>query len=69
MRRGNSGPSNEPASMAAAARHSAVGKLARLASAPHKAEPSANEPRADNTCKAEARERTQGGALPCVAVL
>ena len=44
-------------------------KLVMPATAPHKAEPKANEPNADSTCKEVARERTQGGALVWVAVL
>jgi len=37
--------------------------------APQKAEPMAKAPRAATMCMATARERTQGGALACVAVL
>ena len=38
-------------------------------SAPQIAEPTANGPSAHSTCRDTARERTQGGALVCVAVL
>ena len=37
--------------------------------APQKAEPMAKEPSALTVCNATARDRTQGGALVCVAVL
>lgn len=55
--------------MLTAAAQSAIGKPATPETAPQKAEPMANEPRALRVCRAAARERTQGGALVWVAVL
>ena len=42
---------------------------AGTAESPQNADPRANGPSAHSTCKETARERTQGGALVCVAVL
>jgi hypothetical protein len=48
---------------------SAVLKPAMSDTAPQNAEPMAKEPSEATICSATARERTQGGALACVAVL
>ena len=69
MRNGNGRASSSPAAMQTAAVHNVAGKPTRPDNAPQNAEPMANEPSALKVCMAVARERTQGGALVCVAVL
>src|SRR5207249_5512645 len=55
--------------IAAAARHKVAVSPSNPETAPHRAEPMANEPSAHNVCSEAARARTQGGALVCVAAL
>ena len=69
MRSGNRRANSRLASISAAAAHSATCSPTSPATAPQKADPSANGPSALSTCIAVARERTQGGALVWVAVL
>src|SRR5215213_8240369 len=69
IRKGNQRARNVHAIISAAAKQSATISPNRPDSAPHTAEPSANEPSAQRTCSATARARTQGGALVWVAVL
>jgi len=69
MRSGMGRASSRPTPMAAAAAHRVGASPATSDAAPQKAEPSAKAPRAATMCSATARERTQGGALACVAVL
>src|SRR5512140_1201832 len=69
MRNGKGRASNMPATMHNDATHSVIVSPATPDTAPQKAEPMANEPSALRVCRAAARERTQGGALVCVAVL
>ena len=69
MRSGNGRASSMPASIVSVAIVSAACRPKALDTTPQNAEPNANAPSADSACNAAARERTQGGALVCVAVL
>ena len=69
MRSGKGRASSMPPAMAAAPSSSVGVRPTMSDSAPHTAEPMANEPSAASVCSAVARARTHGGTLVCVAVL